>query len=229
LLRKTLGSFDSPLADSSSLSAISSSKVDATLRKRIHVRTVRELSKFGWQGTGASLQSATHFVPSLESSTVAWDNAPMSTMQLRFLKAIGESSFWKRAGRLHTRLYRATGGRIGHNAGQITNLLLTTLGRKSGELRTVPLAYLEDGDSYVVVASNGGADRHPAWWLNLRKQPDATVEIGKRKLPVRAALATAAERDRLWPKLTEVNPFYSRYEQITDRQIPVVILRPKSS
>ena len=149
-------------------------------------------------------------------------------MQLRFLKAIGESSFWKRAGRLHTKLYRATGGRIGHNAGQITNLLLTTHGRKSGELRTVPLAYLQDGDSYVVVASNGGADRHPAWWLNLQKEPSATVELGTRKLAVRAGLATPQERKQLWPKLTEINPFYGRYEQITQRTIPVVILRPKN-
>lgn len=148
-------------------------------------------------------------------------------MQLRFLKAIGESSFWKRAGRLHTRLYRATGGRIGHNAGQITNLLLTTLGRKTGELRTVPLAYLQDGDSYVVVASNGGADRHPAWWLNLQKEPNATIEIGKRKVAVQARLAGAQERARLWPKLIKFNPFYSRYEQITDRTIPVVILQPQ--
>jgi deazaflavin-dependent oxidoreductase (nitroreductase family) len=153
----------------------------------------------------------------------------MSTMQLRFLKAIGESSFWKRAGRIHTKLYRATGGRIGHNAGQITNLLLTTLGRKSGEQRTVPLAYMEDGDGFVVVASNGGADRHPAWWLNLQKEPSATVELRSRRIPVRASLATPQERARLWPKLTEVNPFYARYEQIADRAIPVVILRPKES
>lgn len=151
----------------------------------------------------------------------------MSTMQLRFLKALGESSFWKRAGRVHTKIYRATGGRVGHNAGQITNLLLTTLGRKSGELRTVPLAYLEDGDSYVVVASNGGADHHPAWWLNLQREPKATIEIGKRKVAVRARLADPQERARLWPKLTELNPFYSRYEQITDRAIPVVILQPR--
>lgn len=150
----------------------------------------------------------------------------MATIQMRFLKAMGESSFWKRAGRIHTKLYRATGGRVGHNAGHITNLLLTTLGRKSGELRTVPLAYTEDGDGYVVVASNGGADRHPAWWLNLQKDPNATIEIGTRKVAVQASLATPQERARLWPGLTEVNPFYARYERITDRPIPVVILRP---
>jgi len=167
------------------------------------------------------------FWRTLESANLPWDNDDMSTIQLRFLKAMGESSFWKRAGRLHTKLYRATGGRIGHNAGHITNLLLTTRGRKSGELRTVPLAYLEDGDAYVVVASNGGADRHPAWWLNLQKEPSATVELGRRKVPVEARMASVEERSRLWPKLTEWNPFYGRYEQITDRPIPVVILQAK--
>lgn len=167
------------------------------------------------------------FWRALEYANLAWDNDDMSTIQLRFLKAMGESSFWKRAGRIHTKLYRATGGRIGHNAGHITNLLLTTRGRKSGELRTVPLAYLEDGVGYVVVASNGGADRHPAWWLNLQKDPSATVELGKRQVPVEARLANVEERSRLWPKLTEWNPFYGRYEQITDRLIPVVILQPK--
>jgi deazaflavin-dependent oxidoreductase (nitroreductase family) len=94
-------------------------------------------------------------------------------------------------------------------------------------LRTVPLAYLEDGDSYVVVASNGGSDRHPGWWINLRNEPKATIEIRKRKIPVRASLATPEERARLWPKLTEFNPFYARYEKIADRLIPVVILRPE--
>jgi deazaflavin-dependent oxidoreductase (nitroreductase family) len=205
------------------------SKGDATIGKPTRIRAVSEPSESLPAKKIRDRPTSDAFCPRLESSSITWDNALMPTMQLRFLKAIGESSFWKRAGRLHTKLYRATGGRIGHNAGQITNLLLTTLGRKSGEERTVPLAYLEDGDSYVVVASNGGADRHPAWWLNLQREPNATVELGKRKIVVRASLATAQERTRLWPKLTEVNPFYSRYEKIAERTIPVVILRPKES
>ncbi len=146
---------------------------------------------------------------------------------LKLLKAVGESPFWKLTGRVHTALYRATGGRIGHSAGRITNLLLTTKGRKSGAPRTVALAYLADGDRFVVVASNGGSDRHPAWWLNLRADPRATVEVGDRTVEVTAREATEEERARLWPELCAVNPFYSRYERITARRIPLVILEPR--
>ena len=148
------------------------------------------------------------------------------SLQHRVLKAIGESPTWKLTSRVHTWLYRATGGKIGHSAGKITNLILTTRGRKSGEPRTVALAYLADGSDFVVVASNGGADKHPAWWLNLRHDPQATVEVGARKLPVTAREATADEHARLWPALKAVNPFFGNYEQITERRIPVVILHP---
>lgn len=150
----------------------------------------------------------------------------MHGTRLRILKAIGESSFWKRTGRVHTWLYRATGGRVGHAAGNIKNLLLTTTGRKSGTRRTVPLAYTIDGDRFVVVASNGDADRHPSWWLNLERDPRARVQVGGRTLDVVASRATAEERARLWPVLKRGNPFYASYEQITPREIPVVILRP---
>lgn len=142
----------------------------------------------------------------------------------RVLKAVGESPFWRVTGRLHTRLYRLTGGRIGHTAGHITNLLLTTVGRKSGVPRTVPLAYLEDAGRFVVVASNGGSDRAPAWWGNLRRHPRATVQIGAETVRVLAREATAEERAVLWPRLKAWNPFYARYEQITTRRIPVVVL-----
>ena len=150
----------------------------------------------------------------------------MSSAGLRLLKAIGESGFWKGVGRLHAALYRASGGRIGHTAGHITNLLLTTIGRKSGEHRTVTLAYMADGDAFVVVASNGGADQHPVWWLNLQQTPHASVQVGSRSLEVIATLADPEERARLWPRLKVYNPMYARYEQITAREIPVVILRP---
>jgi len=150
----------------------------------------------------------------------------MATIVQRILKQVGESPFWRTAGRLHTRLYRLTGGRVGHVAGNITNLLLTTTGRKSGEARTVPLAYVAEGGRWVVVASNGGADRHPAWWLNLRSSPRATIEVGADRVDVQGREATEAERARLWPKLKTINPFFAQYEQITDRRIPVVILEP---
>ena len=147
---------------------------------------------------------------------------------LRVLKRLGESSFWKNVGKVHARMYRWTGGRIGQSAGGVTNLLLTTTGRKSGAARTVTLAYMPDGEDYVVVASNGGSDRHPIWWLNLQKKASATVQVGKSVVEVEAAQAAGAERERLWPRLIEANPFYSKYEQITDRHIPVVVLRPKA-
>ena len=103
----------------------------------------------------------------------------MASATPRILKAIGESGLWKPIGRLHAWLYRTTGGRIGHRAGHITHLLLTTTGRKSGEPRTVTLTYMAEGDNYILVASNGGADRHPVWWLNLKKNPRAQVQVGK--------------------------------------------------
>lgn len=148
------------------------------------------------------------------------------SLQHRVLKAIGESPIWRVTGKIHTFLYRATAGKVGHSAGKITNLLLTTRGRKSGAARTVALAYLADGEDFVVVASNGGADRHPQWWLNLRTDPHATVEVGDRKVQVAAREASSDEHARLWPALKAVNPFYANYEQITDRRIPVVILHP---
>ena len=150
----------------------------------------------------------------------------MPSATLRVLKLLGESPFWKTTGKLHTAVYRLTGGRVGHAAGHLTNLLLTTTGRKSGERRTVPLTYLADGANYVLVASNGGADRHPAWWLNLGKTPRATVQVRDRTVDVVAREADERERARLWPMLKQVNPFYARYEQITARRIPVVILEP---
>jgi deazaflavin-dependent oxidoreductase (nitroreductase family) len=150
----------------------------------------------------------------------------MSFIQ-RTLKLIGESPFWRVLGRLHTALYRATGGRIGHSAGGISNLLLTTTGRKSGEPRTVPLAYVQDGERFIVVASNGGADRAPAWWGNLRRDPTGTVQIGPRTVAVRAREATPEEHAVLWPRLKAGNPFFAQYEQITARRIPVVVLEPR--
>ena len=126
---------------------------------------------------------------------------------------------------MHAWLYQRTGGRIGQKAGNISNLLLTTQGRKSGNLHTVPLAYMADGQDYVIVASNGGADRHPAWWLNLQHTPNAKVQVGTQSFEVLARQANAGERARLWPQLKAMNPFYASYEQITAREIPVVILR----
>ncbi len=150
----------------------------------------------------------------------------MGSLANRVFKVIGESGFWRGAGKVHTRLYQWSGGRFGATSGGFEHLLLTTVGRKSGQERTVPLTYMAEGDSYVLVASNGGADRHPAWWLNLEKTPDATIQVGGEVRKVVASRATPAEWETLWPKVKSYNPFYGVYEQITARDIPVVILRP---
>jgi deazaflavin-dependent oxidoreductase (nitroreductase family) len=147
------------------------------------------------------------------------------TTQERILKAIGERGLWKPIGKIHTWLYRLSGGRLGHTAGGISNLLLTTRGRRSGESRTVALAYMKDGDTYVLVASNGGSSRHPAWWLNLCQDPRATIQVAAETTEVEAREAEGEERARLWAALIRYNPPYAAYERMTSRRIPVVVLR----
>jgi len=103
-------------------------------------------------------------------------------------------------------------------------LLLTTTGRRSGRTRTTPLTYFEDRNELVIVASNGGEDRPPAWWLNLREHPEATITIGTRSHSVTARAATDEEHERLWPTITTAYPGYAAYAQRTTRPIPVVVL-----
>jgi deazaflavin-dependent oxidoreductase (nitroreductase family) len=105
-------------------------------------------------------------------------------------------------------------------------LLLTTTGRRTGRSRTNPLTFFADGDDVVVVASNGGLDRSPAWWLNLRRNPVASIEIGRERRPVRARRASREEHARLWAAIVGRFPVYASYQQRTARPIPVVILEP---
>lgn len=135
--------------------------------------------------------------------------------------------------RVNTRLYRMTGGRVGRNwrimAGfrkPVPICLLTTTGRKTGQPRTVPLCYLQDGDNIVLVASMGGLPANPQWFGNLRANPAVEIEIGKRRSRYRAREATPAERDRLWPELVALYPDYASYQAWTEREIPVVICEP---
>lgn len=144
----------------------------------------------------------------------------------KFWKFLGESSFYKVVGRWHSRLYRLSGGRIGHRAGSITNLLLTTTGRRSGEKRTCPVAYFEDAGRYVMIASNGGNEKHPVWYLNLKADPRATILAGPRRVDVVASTAEGDERARLWSAAVRGNPQFAVYESITSRKIPVVVLTP---
>lgn len=127
----------------------------------------------------------------------------------------------------HAGVYRATGGRLGGRMGKSPILLLNTVGRKTGKKRTTPLLYVMDGEDYAIVASAGGAPKHPAWFLNLEANPEASVEVGGRKVNVRAEVASPEEKPRLWAKLTEMYPTYDDYQRKTDREIPVVILHPR--
>ena len=125
---------------------------------------------------------------------------------------------------VHRAIYRASGGRVGGNLLGIRVLLLTTVGRRSGRERVTPLLYVEDEKGYVVVASNAGDARDPAWWLNLRARPEAKVQAGRLLDAVRARQATAQEEAALWPRLDAAYPPYARYRERTRRAIPVVIL-----
>jgi F420H(2)-dependent quinone reductase len=128
--------------------------------------------------------------------------------------------------RLHEALYRWTGGRLGGRMGPLPTLLLTTTGRKSGQPRTIPLIYFPAGDRLVVVASNGGQDQSPAWYLNLRAHSAATVQIGREQRVMHGVVASPALRARLWPQVVACNPAYAGYERKTAREIPLVILSP---
>ncbi len=132
----------------------------------------------------------------------------------------------KLVSRVHVALYRASGGRIGGRFKVAPVLLLTTTGRKTGKRRTTPLLYGEDAGRYVIVASVGGAPKHPAWYLNLRGNPEATIQVGGRKLEVHADTASPDERARLWTLMTQMYPGYDDYQAKTSREIPVVILTP---
>jgi deazaflavin-dependent oxidoreductase (nitroreductase family) len=128
---------------------------------------------------------------------------------------------------LNTWVYRVSGGRIGGRFwGGAPVLLLTTTGRKSGHPRTAPLLYLEDGDTYVVVASKGGMSHNPLWFENLLANPRVEVEVGNRTMAMQARRASADERARLWPRLVKMYPQYDDYQARTERSIPVVILAP---
>ena len=128
----------------------------------------------------------------------------------------------------HTAIYRASGGRIGHRVpGLPPMLLLDHVGAKSGTKRTSPLAYGRDGENVVLIASKGGNPKNPAWFHNLRANPDTTVQIGTDRIPVRARVAEGEERERLWDLMVGVYGGYADYQERTPRKIPVVVLEPR--
>jgi deazaflavin-dependent oxidoreductase (nitroreductase family) len=124
----------------------------------------------------------------------------------------------------HIRQYRETGGDYGHDWKGTQTLLLTTTGRRSGEPRTTPLIYGRNGDDFLVVASKGGADEPPAWYVNLQHQPEAEIQVLDETIPVRARTAADAEKPDLWETMVAEWPAYDDYQRKTDRPIPVVVL-----
>lgn len=125
---------------------------------------------------------------------------------------------------LHTLLYRATRGRIGRRLVDNDMLLLSTKGRATGKTHTVPLLYLRNDDDLVVIASWGGRDRHPEWFLNLMEDPVACAQINGARSRVRATTANSEQRQRLWPQVLAAYDGYREYQSRTGREIPVVIL-----
>lgn len=135
-----------------------------------------------------------------------------------------------RALHVHQFVYERSGGRIGHRLAGTRNLLLRTVGAKTGARRVNALTYARDGDNYVVVASMGGAPRSPGWYHNLKASPEAEIQVGTTRIPVTARFVMPgdAERDRLWRLVNKVNSGrYDNYQRATTRPIPVVVLAPR--
>jgi deazaflavin-dependent oxidoreductase (nitroreductase family) len=131
--------------------------------------------------------------------------------------------------RAHAALIRLSGGRIRRSflfTGGMPILVLTTTGRKSGQRRSTPVGYLKHGDAFAVLASNAGNDRSPAWWLNLQADPGAEVLAERARIPITARRADAAVERKLWGEFARLNPGFDEYRNLTERQIPVVLLEP---
>ncbi|MBA0126945.1 nitroreductase family deazaflavin-dependent oxidoreductase [Haloechinothrix sp. YIM 98757] len=141
----------------------------------------------------------------------------------------------KRMSRAQVWLYRRTNGRLGGTwrigaalRKPVDTLLLDHRGRKSGTVFTIPLLYMPDGDNLVVVASQGGLPSHPQWYFNLRADPDTRVQVNGEVRAVRARTASGQERESLWRRLVEMYADFASYQSWTDREIPVVILEPRT-
>jgi deazaflavin-dependent oxidoreductase (nitroreductase family) len=132
--------------------------------------------------------------------------------------------------KVHQEIYDRSGGRVGHRLFGTRNLLLRTVGAKSGAARTNALTYARDGAGYVIVASLGGAPKSPGWYHNLRAHPDAEIQVGTRRIPVtaRAVLGDDPDRERLWRLVNDHNDNrYTAYQRATTRTIPIVVLTPR--
>ncbi len=133
-------------------------------------------------------------------------------------------------GQEHVEKYRETDGEVGHHwQPGVYTLLLTTTGNRSGEPRTTPLIYGEDGDEYVIVASKGGDDAHPSWYRNLANDPQVEIQVGAEVMAATARTLPADEKARVWPMMSEIWPDYDDYVTKTDRAIPVVAIAPQAA
>lgn len=126
----------------------------------------------------------------------------------------------------HTRTYLASGGTEGHESNGVRTLVLATTGRRTGTPRRTCLIYGTSGDGYVLVASKGGAESDPAWFMNLEADPSVGVQVGTRRFTARARVASSAERAALWPQMVDIFPLYDDYAQKTAREMPIVLLTP---
>jgi deazaflavin-dependent oxidoreductase (nitroreductase family) len=129
-------------------------------------------------------------------------------------------------GQEHVDRYRETGGKEGHDWNGSQTLILTTTGRKSGEPRDNPLIYGRSGESYLVVASKGGAPDPPTWYLNLEANPETEIQVWDKRIKTRARTATPEEKPAMWKEMTSHWPDYDEYQKKTDREIAVVVLEP---
>jgi len=159
---------------------------------------------------------------------MAWDTrgVPSDHAIARISNSLGARGLrW--AGKLNVPLYRLSGGRVGGRVGRAPVLLLTTTGRKSGKTRTAPVVYLADGENVVVINTNAGNAKVPAWSLNLKTNPEAEVERGRRRYGVRARIAGGEERAGLWRRHNEQYAGFDDYQVKLDREAAVIVLEPR--
>ncbi|HEX5848226.1 MAG TPA: nitroreductase family deazaflavin-dependent oxidoreductase [Rubrobacter sp.] len=128
---------------------------------------------------------------------------------------------------VHSGVYRATGGKLLGRMGKSPILILNTVGRKTGKKRATPLLYAVDGEDFVIIASKGGTPSHPAWYLNLKANPDVSVEVADREVRVRAEEVDGVVKERLWKRMAEMYPTYDDYQNKTKRNIPLLVLHPR--
>lgn len=151
---------------------------------------------------------------------------PSDTFWSRFSNSLGTKGLrW--TGKLNVPVYRLTGGRVGGSVGKAPVLLLTTTGRKSGQQRTAPVVYLADGERMVLIDTNAGNEKLPAWSLNLSANPEAEVEVGRRRRKVRGRVADGEERAELWRRHIEQFAGFDYYVTLLERTPSVWILEPR--